>query len=85
MNKTDSQNEKLTFTFIIKLCMVLGIGSGILLVPFMAIGYRLELDAIGMISLVILVPFINSLVMMLYAICGFWLYKYLTKRGKFGF
>ena len=84
MDNTEDHKRVLSFTFVVRICLVLGAGSGILLAPFMAIGYRADLGVIEIISLIVVVPFINALVTMLYGVGGFWLYRYLGKHGRFG-
>jgi hypothetical protein len=78
MNSGDANQQ---LSAISKQNFVLGAGSGVVLIPFLAISYRAELD-IGFVALILIgAPIINGLVMLFYTFLGYWLYKLSIRKG----
>lgn len=60
---------------------MLGAGCGVVLIPFMAINYMSELDIGFAILILMFTPILNGLVMVLYGLLGYWLYKLSIRKG----
>ena len=81
MASVDANPQLMSLTAVSKQNFVLGAGCGMVLIPFLAIGYRDELDIWFVALILIGTPIVNGLVMVFYTFVGYWLYKLSIRKG----
>lgn len=81
MNNGNESRQPIPLITISKLTFLLGAGCGVILIPFMAIEYMRELNIWFLFMIILFTPIVNGVVMVFYALLGYWLYKIVHKKG----
>ena len=73
----------ISFTMILKICLTLGLGASVIVLPFMIVKYHSGLGIVDAVMLVVLVPVASALCVVFYGAAGYWTYRFFARRRQF--